>query len=405
LKEMCLGTRYYKNEERKEAILQHRVDLLLSKLEKFNQELNEIIDAQLCLEVDRHINVLEAIRDLSHTWIHVDMDAFYAAVEILSKPHLQGKPVAVGSMDMLATSNYEARKWGVRAGIPGFLAIQLCPLLEIIPLDFAKYRHYSGIMRSILEMYDPNFQSSSLDEADLDITEYLSSHTSVDAVDVAKDIQLQIVESTGLTCSMGIAATNLLAKICAEVNKPNGFFHLPSSRDNIVGFLQHLPVRKVPGVGKVMERLLQALEVKTCGQIFESRYTISKLFSPSLSDFFMRAALGIAEKRVKGGRKSMSREKTFRDFYEDDELLLMCKEIAADLAAEMESSHFQAKTITLKLKTIDFEIKNKSINLDRCICKSEDIYSHASELLQMELPIDLRTLGIKLSDLEALEVE
>jgi len=305
----------------------------------------------------------------------------------------------------LATSNYEARKWGVRASIPGFLAIQLCPMLEIVPLDFAKYRYFSGIIRSILETYDPNFQSSSLDEAALDITEYLSSHTSVDAVYVAKEIRSKIVESTGLTCSMGIAATNLLAKICAEVNKPNGFYHLPSSRDVIVGFLQHLPIRKVPGVGKVTERLLQAIQIKTCGQMLENRFTLFRLFSPSLSDFFMRAALGIAEKRVKTGRKSISREKTFRDFYEDHELFLMCKEIAADLAAEMESIHFKAKTITLKLKTIDFEVKNKSVNLERYITSPEEIFSHASELLKSELPIDLRTLGIKLSDLESLDSE
>lgn len=400
--DMSVGTRFYKNEQRKEAILQNRVDHLLKKLKEYEATEKEINNSQKLLELDRHVAMLESTRDITRTWLHIDMDAFYAAVELQSRPDLVGKPIAVGSMDMLATSSYEARKWGVRAGIPGFLAIQLCPSLEILPLNFMKYRMVSAIIRAILADYDPNFQASSLDEATLDLTEYLSLRPQHSPVTLATEIRARILQSTGLTCSMGIAPTNLLAKMCAELNKPNGYYWLPSNRDSIIEFMKKLPVRKVPGIGKVTERLLQAVGITTCGEIMPNMATLFGIFPYASADFFVRAALGLATKRVKNTgnlRKSISRENTFRDFYSEEEILQKCQEVSADLAEELESHKLQAKTITLKLKTIDFEVKNKTENLTRYIYSQEDIFFCASEMLKAEMPIELRTLGVKITDL------
>eukprot|EP00026_Physarum_polycephalum_P009202 Phypoly_transcript_09316.p1 GENE.Phypoly_transcript_09316~~Phypoly_transcript_09316.p1 ORF type:complete len:458 (+),score=73.29 Phypoly_transcript_09316:50-1375(+) len=367
--DMSVGTRFYKNEQKKEAILQIRVNNLLKKLEQYQSSESAINNSQRTLELDRHIASLESTRDLTRTWLHIDMDAFYAAVELQSRPDLVGKPIAVGSMDMLATSNYEARKWGVRAGIPGFLAVQLCPTLEILPLNFVKYRAVSAVIRAVLADYDPNFQASSLDEATLDITDYLSLRPHHGAVSVATEIRTRILQQTGgLTCSMGIASTNLLAKICAEQNKPNGYYWLPSNRDSIVQFMAKLPVRKVPGIGKVTEKLLEAIGITKCRDILECIDTIFGIFPKMSAEFFLHAALGLAEKKVKNQgnmRKSISRENTFRDFYSAKEQLQKCLEISADLAEELSAHNLEAKCITLKLKTIDFDVKTKITVLER----------------------------------------
>ena len=177
------------------------------------------------------INLLESeSRVLSRTWIHIDMDMFYAAVEILDRPELAKVPVAIGSDSMCSTANYEARKYGVRSAMPGFIARKLCPQLVFVSANFSKYRAVSIVFKEILEQYDPEFESMGLDEANLDVTEYCLNHgitTDDGKQGLAQEIRSKIKDATKLTCSAGIACNSMLAKICTDFKKPDGQTFLP----------------------------------------------------------------------------------------------------------------------------------------------------------------------------------
>ena len=146
-------------------------------------------------------------------------DAFYAAVEERDQPSLKDQPMAVGGMGMLSTSNYLARKYGVRAGMPGFIGKKLCPTLKIVPPNFEKYKAVSSIIRQVFKEYDPGFCPMSLDEAYLDITEYLDTHSNLRASEVVEEMRAKIFQNTQLTASAGISLNTMLAKICSDLNK------------------------------------------------------------------------------------------------------------------------------------------------------------------------------------------
>jgi DNA polymerase kappa len=141
--EMSKGSKYFQNEERKEALMKQKIEHMRDRCAK----LSSLDLSNYQKVVDKRILELEATRDLSRIWLHVDMDAFYAAVETLSDPSIKGKPMAVGGLSMISTANYEARKFGVRAAMPGFIARKLCPDLIFVPVDFTKYTHYSDLTR------------------------------------------------------------------------------------------------------------------------------------------------------------------------------------------------------------------------------------------------------------------
>ncbi|KAJ3603842.1 hypothetical protein NHX12_028583 [Muraenolepis orangiensis] len=189
-------------------------------------------------KVERMMHELDMRRDLRRVIVHVDMDAFYAAVEMRDCPELKDKPMAVGSMSMLSTSNYHARKFGVRAGMPGFIAKKLCPNLVIVPTNFDKYRAVSTEIREIFAEYDPHVQPMSLDEAYLDFTDHLEQRISW-----PESLRTHCLRTD--TSGTGIAPNTMLAKVCSDKNKPNGQYRLPSNREAVMDFIQNLPVHKV----------------------------------------------------------------------------------------------------------------------------------------------------------------
>uniref|UniRef100_A0A8C5QBV9 UmuC domain-containing protein n=1 Tax=Leptobrachium leishanense TaxID=445787 RepID=A0A8C5QBV9_9ANUR len=168
------GSRFYDNELKKDQQVNQRIEKMMQQKAQLTSQ--QIKKAQI--QVDRLALELEKRRDLARVIVHIDMDAFYAAVEMRDNPELKDKPMAVGSMSMLSTSNYLARRFGVRAAMPGFIAKKLCPDLTIVPLNFDKYRAVSTEVREILADYDPNFLPLSLDEAYLDITDHLKERLS-----------------------------------------------------------------------------------------------------------------------------------------------------------------------------------------------------------------------------------
>src|SRR6185312_1104393 len=188
---------------------------------------------------------------LTRKIIHVDMDCFYAAVEIRDNPNLKGKPVAVGGRPdqrgVLTTASYEARKFGLRSAMPSARAVKLCPDLILLPLNFDKYRTESRNVRAIFTRFTGVVEPLSLDEAYLDVTN--SSICEGSATRIATEIRRQIFEETGLTASAGVAPNKFLAKVASDWKKPNGQFTITPAM--VADFVKKLKVEKIPGVGKV----------------------------------------------------------------------------------------------------------------------------------------------------------
>ncbi|EFN58744.1 hypothetical protein CHLNCDRAFT_140443 [Chlorella variabilis] len=256
------GSAHYENEQRKERAHEDHI----ARMRAAAAALGPTDLARCTAAMDAQLAALEAGRDLSRTWLHVDMDAFFAAVEELERPELRGRAFAVGGMGMISTASYAARRFGVRSAMPGFIALKLCPDLVFVAPDFAKYTAASQRVRAILRDYDPGLQPGSLDEAALDATDCCAAR-GLGGGQVAAEIRRRVQQDTGLTCSVGIAPNRMLAKICSDRNKPNGQFELEPRREAVMDFMRDLSIRKVPGVGKVTQKYLAAFEVQTCGDL------------------------------------------------------------------------------------------------------------------------------------------
>lgn len=168
---------------------------------------------------------------------------------------------------MIMTTNYVARKFGVRSGVPSFIGKKLCPDIIFIKPDFAKYRKASDEFKAVLFQYDENMEAIGLDEANLDVTSYLIKNK-IDhqegRIFLAQKIRREIIERTKMTASCGIAGNKMLAKICSDMNKPNGQTYLPANEEEIRKFMNKLPVRKLIGVGKVNEQILHGMGIQQC---------------------------------------------------------------------------------------------------------------------------------------------
>ncbi|EPS59412.1 hypothetical protein M569_15395, partial [Genlisea aurea] len=395
--EMSKGSKYFESEERKEAYVKRKIDSMRTLLDNLSDA--DILRYKKI--ADNRILELEASRDVSRTWLHVDMDAFYAAVETLSDPSLKGKPMAVGTMSMISTANYEARKFGVRAAMPGFIARKLCPQLVFVPTDFEKYTYYSNLTRKVFEKYDPNFIAGSLDEAYLDISDFCIDKRMA-AGEVAEELRESVFRETGLTCSAGVAPNRLLAKVCSDINKPNGQFLLPNDRKAVMTFISTLPIRKIGGIGKVTESILKGVfGITTCEEMLRKSGVICALFSRSSADFFLSVGLGLGSTDTPqpSHRKSMSTERTFTPTGDEASLYQKLAEISEILASDMKKEGLSGRTLTLKLKTSSFEVRSRAVTLPNCICSCEDILRHATKLLKAELPMSLRLMGLRMSHL------
>ena len=288
--------------------------------------------------------------------IHLDMDCFYAAIEVRDRPSLRGQPVGVGGArdrrGVLTTCNYEARKFGVRSAMPTFMALQRCPNLIVLPTRFDVYRREAAVIRGILHRFTPLIEPLSLDEAYLDVTEHPGAPGPL-----AQVIRGRIFRKTKLTSSAGIGPNKLIAKIASEINKPNGQFEVAS--EQVPEFMEKLPVRKIWGIGEKTERKLEELGAKTCSEL-------QRFSRPELVDLFGKFGLdlyelcrGIDHRRVEPDRprKSLSTEETFAV---DLTTVEQCEERLEDLFQELMGDLAQKEAtrsitkIFVKLKFNDF---------------------------------------------------
>lgn len=334
--------------------------------------------------------------------IHVDMDAFYASVEQLDNPDLIGKAVAVGGNEIrgvVSAASYEARKFGVRSAMSGFLAKKKCPHLIFVPPRFDRYKEISSKIRAIFYDYTNLVEPLSLDEAYLDVTENKKGYTSASMI--AQEIRQRIWDELQLRASAGISINKFIAKVASDINKPNG--QKTINPEEVITFLEELPVNKFYGVGKVTAAKMHNLGIFYGLDLKKKTLEeLSVLFGKSGVHYF-NIVRGIHNSKVKPNRvrKSIAAERTFNENLSSEVFMLnRLDKIADELERRMKKSNTKGKTVTLKIKYSDFTQQTRSKTTNGFIYLKKEFYPVVKELLYQEkLKNSVRLLGISFSNL------
>lgn len=333
--------------------------------------------------------------------IHVDMDAFYASVEQLDNPELRGLAIAVGggTRGVVAAASYEARKFGVRSAMSSILAKKRCPHLIFVKPRFDRYTEISRKIRNIFLDYTDKVEPLSLDEAYLDVTVNKKGNPS--ATMIAREIRQRIFEETGLTASAGISVNKFIAKVASDYNKPNG--QKTVNPDEVLQFLEDLPIGKFYGVGKVTTEKMYQLGIFTGKDLkAKSEEYLTQHFGKA-GGYYYHVVRGIHNSEVKSDRivKSVGTEHTFNENLVSEVFMLeKLDHIADELVRRLQKKKIAGKTVTLKIKYSDFTVQTRSKTLQYFISDKSLIMEVVKELLYQEKPKEsVRLLGISLSSL------
>ncbi len=289
--------------------------------------------------------------------IHIDMDAFFAAVEQRDYPELKGKPVIVGgkpdSRGVVATCSYEARKYGIHSAMPSSRAYKLCPQGVFVYPRFEAYKEASNQIHEVFSEYTDQIEPLSLDEAYLDVSD--SDLCDGSATLVAEEIRRRIFEEVKLTASAGVSYNKFLAKLASDQNKPNGQFVIrPGEAES---YLAGLPVGRFYGVGKVTEARLQSLKIFTGADLQQkSLLDLQQLFGSS-AEYYYDICRGIDHRPVSNARirKSLGSETTFQaDIESREEMLVQIYQLLDEVLKSLKRKELMAYTLTLKIKYADF---------------------------------------------------
>jgi len=342
---------------------------------------------------------------MSRRIMHIDLDAFFVSVEQTLRPELKGKPVVVGgrpdSRGVVASASYEARVFGLHAGMPLTTARRLCPQAIFIEGSFPRYREASHRFMAILADFSPYLEPVSLDEAYLDVTGFESIHGSIHQMGVA--IKQRIKDELGLPSSVGIASCKVVAKIAADLSKPDGLTEIATGEER--SFLAPLPIAKLPGIGKKTEIVLNGLGIKTIGELANMPLSALKSHFGTFGELLFRYANGIDDRKVEppGAAKSISRETTFGQDTRDRSLLKATLGYLSErVGAELRQESRQARCVTLKLRYADFATITRRHTLVKATDADQTIFSTGLKLLAKALSQEkqpVRLIGIGVANL------
>ncbi len=328
-----------------------------------------------------------------------DLDAFFASVELLDDPSLQGKPVLVGGSPegrgVVSTCSYEARKFGVRSAMPMKKALSLCPEAIVLKGRMSRYKEMSHRVRQIFERYTPDIEVVSIDEA------YLAVKKG-QGLDIAKAIHVAVRKELGLPISVGVSVNKLLAKIACDQAKPNNVGTLWPGE--VEEKLWPLPARVLPGIGPVTGGKLQSLGINTVRNLaLYSKGSLTRLFG-SHGEAIYHFAHGIDNRTIETEHevKSISEETTFpEDIHDRNTIYAVLLELAAGVGYRLRSAGITTRTITLKLRFEDFRTVTRSITMSESICQDSDIYRAARDLFDRHcVKPPWRLIGIQASGFE-----
>jgi DNA polymerase-4 len=362
---------------------------------------------------------------------HLDMDAFYASVELLRYPDLRGKPVVVGGRrraavegntfpalrdytgrGVITTATYEARAFGVHSGMGLMKAAKLVPDALLLPADFDEYRRLSRLFKDAVRALAPDIEDRGIDEIYVDITRLVADSAADGAPDpwararvVAKDIQRAVREATGLSCSLGVTPNKLLSKIASELEKPGGVTVLPI--EDVPARIWPLPVRKINGIGPKADAKLEALGIRTIGDLAKADLALLVgQFGKSYGAWTHEAARGRDEREVVtwSEPKSISRETTFEEdlhaVRDREKLSRIFTGLCEKLADDLKRKGYVGRTIGLKLRYDNFKTVTRDHTLDAPTGDAAAIRRAAGECLK-RVPLDrrIRLLGVKIGGL------
>ena len=336
--------------------------------------------------------------------IHLDMDAFYAAVEVLDDTDLRGKPVIGGGSKergVGSSASYEARKFGIHSAQPVAIAMRLCPQGIFRPVRMWRYIEISKQIFEIFKRFSPLVEPLSLDEAFVDVTG--STRLFGPPEVIARKIKQQVVAEMGLTVSAGVAPTKFIAKIASDIRKPDGLTIVPDGR--VEEFLEPLPIEKLWGVGEATRKTLAHLGVKTIGDLARiSRELLDRKLGKHGLHLYLLAK-GVDEREVETERqiKSIGHEETYREDILDMAVVRkVILSLATRVARRLRGHGFVGKTVTLKVKYHDFVQITRSVTLKESTDDGREIFQSCCDLLVKtevgKRPV--RLFGISLSQLE-----
>ncbi len=340
--------------------------------------------------------------------LHVDMDAFYASVEVRDRPELQGKPVIVaGGADqrgVVSAANYEARKFGVHSAMATATAQRLCPHLVRIP---PRHEHYAAVSRQIREIFlrfTPLIEPLSLDEAFLDVTG--SFRIFGEAESIGRQIKQLVQEETQLIASVGVAPNKFLAKVASDVDKPDGFVVVQPGEEE--SFLGPLPVSRLWGIGPAGQKVMERHGIHTIAQLRAfPQNALESIFGPREAAHLQALAIGADQRSVTPDTeaKSISHETTFATDIADWETLRnWLLELTIQVARRLRRHELLGRTVQLKVRFADFRTITRSLSLPQATNTTQEIWSAAADLLTTRVPTDrgpVRLIGIGVSHFDS----
>ncbi|XP_072650933.1 DNA polymerase kappa isoform X4 [Canis lupus baileyi] len=378
--EATKGSRFYGNELKKEKQVNQRIEnMMQQKAQITSQQLRK---AQL--------QVKEILADYDPNFLAMSLDEAYLNIT----KHLQER------------QNWpeDKRKYFIKTGNP---LENDKPRKEVNKLR----EHERSISPLLFDDSPPDLQSQgnplqgNSEEEDNPQTLQNSIVFGTSAEEVVKEIRFRIEQKTTLTASAGIAPNTMLAKVCSDKNKPNGQYQVLPNRQAVMDFIKDLPIRKVSGIGKVTEKMLKALGIITCTELYQQRALLSLLFSETSWHHFLHISLGLGSTHLArdGERKSMSVERTFSEISKAEEQYNLCQELCSELAQDLQKEGLKGRTVTIKLKNVNFEVKTRASTVSSVVSTTEEIFAIAKELLRTEIdadfphPLRLRLMGVRLS--------
>ena len=336
--------------------------------------------------------------------LHIDMDAFFAAVEQRRKPALAGKSVVIGGQGdpskrgVVSTANYEARKYGVHSGMPLRTAYHLCPHAVFLPVDYEAYSAVSLKFKAVLRAVAPVMEDVGIDEAYLD----LSALSQTDEA-IARRIKTGIKEATGLTCSIGISFNKLLAKMASDMQKPDGLTILTDT--DIETRIWPMSIRKLYGVGPKTEEHLKRIGIETIGQLAALPVeTLTDHFGNSYGYYLYDASRGCDDSPLvtHWEPKSISRETTFQEDVRNWQVIARTlADLTREIVADMKEQGYKAKTIAIKIRFSDFATFTRAITISDFTDAEEEIRKAAFACLKrIDLKKSIRLVGVRTSNLK-----
>jgi DNA polymerase IV (archaeal DinB-like DNA polymerase) len=338
--------------------------------------------------------------------LHLDMDSFYASVEMGERPELRGKPVVIGAdpkqgkgRGVVATCSYEARAFGIRSAMPISQAFVLCPHAVFLPPDFPRYVKASADVMAILKAHGFPFEQVSIDEAFLDVSR-LGTFSA--ATDLAVRIRDTILTQLGLTCSIGVAPTKVVAKIASDIHKPGGLTVVEP--ENLFSFLAPMPVRNIPGIGKKSEAELFEMGIRTIQDLAACniQVLIAQFGRSAIALQEIAAGIDRSEVKEREGVKSVSRETTFINDTDDEHLIAATMDaLAEEVCRNLSDESLHYRTVTVKVRYQGFVTRTKALTLPHYTGDPATVRTCAHSLLRNIFDgRKIRLLGIRLSSFD-----